>query len=186
MMWDETVEQAYRGHAAAIRGKAFQLTRDPELAADVVQDAFLRLFVEARAGRLPDNVPAWLYRTSANLVISRSRRVDVARRYAPRLLHENQPEQPEDIALDRELGAELSVALSTLPPAHRIALVMAAHGASGVEIASRIGRSHLATRAVISRARGRLRCGLGDSSLGSVEERATPSASRFRGRAANG
>jgi RNA polymerase sigma-70 factor (ECF subfamily) len=160
---DEIIANAYEVHGAAIRGKALQLTRDPEVAADVTQEAFLRLFVEAKAGRLPDNVQAWLYRTSANLVISRSRRSEVARRYAPHLLSADRPVQPDEIVLRNEESQLLTSAVGTLPVADRIALVMAARGATGLEIAAELGRSHVATRALLSRARGRLRSGLAEA-----------------------
>ena len=69
----EVIAAAFRDHSAAIYGTALRSTRDPEIAADVTQEAFLRLVVEAQAGRLPDNVGGWLYRTSSNLIISRAR-----------------------------------------------------------------------------------------------------------------
>jgi RNA polymerase sigma-70 factor, ECF subfamily len=157
MSTDETVAAAYRDHAAAIRGKALQLTRDPELAADITQEAFLRLFLEVQAGRAPDNIAAWLYRTSANLIVSRARRTAVAHRFAPRLLRDDEPVQPEAIAVLRETREEVNRVLSSLSTTDRAALILAAHGATGLEIADRLGRSHVAARTLLSRARGRLR-----------------------------
>jgi RNA polymerase sigma-70 factor (ECF subfamily) len=153
----DAVETSYRAHAAAIRGKALQLTRDPELAADVTQETFLRLFVEAQAGRLPDNVGAWLYRTSANLVISGARHAAVGYRIAPRLVRYDAPAEPDDIAVLQEQHDELHLALATLSATDRAALLLAAHGATGDEIARRLGRSPVATRTLLSRARRRLR-----------------------------
>jgi len=153
----ETIAAAFHDHSAAIHGTALRSTRDPELAADVTQEAFLRLVVEAQAGRCPENIGAWLYRTSANLIVSRARRAAVARRLAPRLVRTDGPAQPDAIAVLREDHHELQVALATLPVAARVALLMAAHGATGEEIARHLGRSHGATRTLLSRARGRLR-----------------------------
>ena len=153
----EAIAAAFRDHSAAIHGTALRLTRDPELAADVTQEAFLRLVVEAQAGRLPDNVGGWLHRTSANLIISRARRTAVARRLAPRLVRFDGPAEPDAIAVLQEQRHELHVALATLSAADRVALLMAAHGATGEEIARHLGRSHAATRTLLSRARGRLR-----------------------------
>jgi RNA polymerase sigma-70 factor (ECF subfamily) len=153
----ELIAAAFRDHSAAIYGTALRSTRDPELAADVTQEAFLRLVVEAQAGRLPDNVGGWLYRTSANLVISRARRAAVARRLAPRLVELDRPAEPDTVALLQEQQTELQVALAALPAVDRVALLMAAQGATGQEIARRLGRSHAATRTLLSRARGRLR-----------------------------
>jgi hypothetical protein len=77
---------AYETHSSAIYGMALGSTRDPELAADVTQEAFLHLLTEAQRGRAPDNVGGWLYRAASNLIVSRARRAAVARRFAPRLL----------------------------------------------------------------------------------------------------
>ena len=151
------IAAAFRDHSASIQGLALRTTRDPELAADVTQEAFLRLVSEAQAGRCPDNVGAWLYRTSANLIVSRARRAAVARRLAPRLVRTDSPAQPDAIAVMREEHHELQVALAMLPAADRVALLMAAHGATGEEIARHLGRSHGATRTLLSRARRRLR-----------------------------
>ena len=153
----DTIAAAFRDHSAAIHRTALRSTRDPELAADVTQEAFLRLVVEAQAGRLPDNVGAWLYRTSANLVVSRARRAAVARRLAPRLVRTDGPAEPDAIAVLQEEHHELQIALAMLSAADRVALLMAAHGATGEEIARHLGRSPAATRTLLSRARGRLR-----------------------------
>jgi RNA polymerase sigma factor (sigma-70 family) len=153
----EAIAAAFRDHSAAIQGAALRSTRDPELAADVTQEAFLRLVAEAQAGRFPDNVRAWLYRTSANLIVSRARHEAVARRHAPRLARFDGPAEPDAIAVLQEQRQELCVALATLSSADRAALLLAAHGATGEEIARHLGRSHAATRTLLSRARGRLR-----------------------------
>jgi RNA polymerase sigma factor (sigma-70 family) len=154
---DEVISAAFRDHAAAVRGTALRSTRDPELAADVTQEAFLRLIVEVQAGRLPISVGAWLYRTSANLIVSRARRESVARRLASRLASADGPSQPDGIVVMREDGDELRVALAMVSAADWAVLLMAAHGASGAEMAHHVGRSHGATRTLLSRARGRLR-----------------------------
>jgi RNA polymerase sigma-70 factor (ECF subfamily) len=153
----EEIAAAFRDHSPAIYGTALRSTRDPEFAADVTQEAFLRLVVEARAGRFPDNVGGWLYRASANLIVSRARHAAVARRLAPRLVEFDGPAEPDTVALLQEQQSELMVALAALSPVERVALLMAAQGATGQEIARRLGRSHAATRTLLSRARGRLR-----------------------------
>ena len=154
---DDYVTNAHRVHAAMAYAVALRATRDPELAEDVTQEAFVKLLTEARAGRYPDTAGAWLYRAVTNLVISRARRAAVARRLAPRLLHVGGPDEPDLVALRNEGHDELRLALATLSTAERAALLMAASGASGIEIAAHLGMSHGATRALICRARARLR-----------------------------
>jgi len=57
----------------------------------------------------------------------------------------------------RESRGELVAALAVLRPAERAALILAAHGVTGPEIARHLGRTHGATRALMCRARTRLR-----------------------------
>lgn len=152
-----TIAAAYDAHAAAIYGLALRSTRDPELAADVTQEAFLRLLQEGQKGRYPDNVGAWLYRASSNLIVSKARRASVARRFAPRLVARDEPDGPDAIALGNEQHRELEASLATLSVADRVVLVLAAQGASGEEIAGHLGRSNGAIRTQLTRARRRLR-----------------------------
>ena len=160
---DAFVADAHRAHAAVTYAVAMRATRDAEQAADVTQEAFLRLLTEARAGRYPDNTGAWLYRAVTNLVISRARHVAVARRLAPRLADLGAPDQPDAVAVRHEGQAELRAALAALSSDERTALLLAAAGASGLEIAARLGRSHGATRALMCRARTRLRASVADA-----------------------
>lgn len=151
------ITAAYEAHSSAIFGLALRATRDPDLAADITQEAFLRLLQDVQRGRVPDNTGAWLYRTSSNLIISRGRRVTVARRLAPRLVARDEPDGPDAIAIDNEQHRELEASLATLAVDDRVALVMAAQGATGEEIAGHLGRSNGATRTHLTRARAHLR-----------------------------
>jgi RNA polymerase sigma-70 factor (ECF subfamily) len=156
------IAAAYDTHASSIYGLALRTTSDPELAADVTQEAFLRLLQEGQRGRLPDNAGAWLYRTSTNLIITRARRTAVARRFAPRLVARDEPDGPDVVTLGNEQHRELDASLASLSVADRVVLVMAAQGASGEEIAKHLGHSHGAVRTQLTRARRRLRAAVLD------------------------
>lgn len=171
----EIVAAAFRDHWAMVRATALRMTRDPEVAADVAQDAFLRLVTETRAGRVPDHVGSWLYRTSSNLVISRARHAAVARRAEPALVRRDQPAEPHAIVSMRERATDLASALSTLPDIERRALLMAAEGATGEELTATMGRTACATRTLLCRARKRLRAGLAEiESAGAAGRAARP------------
>ena len=154
---EEYIEGVYSAHEARIHGLALSLTRDPDAAADIVQDAFIRLTNEARAGRYPDNPGAWLYRAASNLAVSRARRIAVARRFAPRLLRHDSPATPEALTLEHERSQVMREVLSQLPTDQRTALVLSAQGMRGEEIAAQLGMSHAAMRTMLTRARRRLR-----------------------------
>lgn len=154
------VELAFEAHAPRIRSILLGITRDPQAAEDLTQEAFMRLFVETRAGRAPDNTGGWLYRTATNLAVSQARRSSVARRFAPMLVDRESRPSPELDAIREERDARLRAALGGLSPAERSAVVWAAEGLSGSEIADRLGKSQVAVRTMICRARGRLRVSL--------------------------
>jgi DNA-directed RNA polymerase specialized sigma24 family protein len=62
----------YEAHRAELFGFLIRMTRDREAAEELLQDAFIRLIRDARAGRMPAG-PAVLYRVAANAAISRAR-----------------------------------------------------------------------------------------------------------------
>ena len=148
---------AYDEHAGRLRAFAITATRDGDAADDVIQDTFLRLVIELKAGRRPANVGGWLYRVSANLIVSRGRRRTVADRMRTFLVRRETEPSPEDQALLDERDRTLALALSRLPADARVALLLAARGMGAPEIGLAIHRTPGATRTYLCRARVRLR-----------------------------
>ena len=161
----DIVSAAYDTLERALYGFALGITHSGTVAEDLVQETFLRLVKEVQAGRTPDNVRAWLYRVCANLATSRGRRATVATRYLPFLASREVGETPEARHLRLELGTELNAAMAELSHDERTGLLLSAGGYHGPEIAEMIGRTHAATRTMLSRARlkvqGRLSEGVG-------------------------
>jgi RNA polymerase sigma factor (sigma-70 family) len=154
---DTALSALYLDHAAGLTRWVTGITRDSEAAADLVQEAFLRLARELAAGRAPEDPAAWVAQVARHLAISRARRASTAIRYAPRLLDRSEGDDPAATVLAAERAAAVHRALAGLRPVERTAVVLAAQGVGGPEIASRIGRSQLATRALLCRARRRMR-----------------------------
>ena len=152
----KVVADAYDAHRRELYAFALRASRDPETAQDLVQEAFLRLLREVEQ-RQPENIRAWLYRVTANLVLSRGRRLTVADRWRHLLVSRDAPEGPESTALRHEGTGDLEAALGGLSRDARTALLLAASGFSGAEIAATIGRSDAATRTLMCRARLRMR-----------------------------
>lgn len=71
--------------------------------------------------------------------------------------HPGAQESPEAGVLRRERRADLESLLESLPADARTALLLSRDGFTGTEIAVQIGRSHAATRSLLSRARVQLR-----------------------------
>jgi RNA polymerase sigma-70 factor, ECF subfamily len=153
----DIVMRAFEEHAGKLTSFAYGMTRDRDVAEDLVQESFLRLVKELAADRAPDNIPAWLFRVCTNLAMSRGRRVSVAQRFLNRS-HRLTDAEPADLEmLRRETNSSLYAGLATLQPDARAALLMAAQGFSGREIAEAVGKSEMATRTMMFRARERLR-----------------------------
>jgi RNA polymerase sigma-70 factor (ECF subfamily) len=152
-----TLAAIYEARRGELLSFLVGMTRDAEVAEDLLQETFLRLLREARAGRMPDDVRPWLYRVAANAAIDRGRRGAALARFLPRLLVRDDPPAPEVEALRAERDAALHVALARLAPDRRAALLLAARGFSGAEVAGLLGRSEVATRALLWRARLELR-----------------------------
>jgi RNA polymerase sigma-70 factor, ECF subfamily len=154
---DTLITDLYLAHAPGLRRWMTIFTRDEDLADDVVQEAFLRLARELRAGRSPDNAPAWLAQVARNLATSGARRRATAARFEPLLESPATPDDPAVEVLAGERATAVHAALADLRPVDRLALLLAAEGHHNAEIAEQIGRTELATRALLCRARRRLR-----------------------------
>jgi RNA polymerase sigma factor (sigma-70 family) len=160
------VASAYEAHHLAVFGFLARSTRDHSVAEDLLQETYLRLTMEARHGREPLQVRAWLFRVASNLVIGRSRRQATSLRWLgryARMEHERMTApSPEAGALRRERAAEIGRVLDGLSADARLALLMSGQGFASPEIAAAIGRSGAATRTLICRARARVRVEAGE------------------------
>jgi len=158
---DALVTAAWADHHEELYAFLVRAVRDHEVAEDLLQETFLRLTREVRAGRAPDNTRAWLYRVAGNLVVSRGRRIGAAIRGLVRIATTARAprteEDPEIRYLHREGRAAIIGVLDGLAPDARAALLLSSEGFSGAEIAVAIGRSELATRALLCRTRLRVR-----------------------------
>jgi RNA polymerase sigma-70 factor, ECF subfamily len=157
---EQLVHGAYVTHAAGLQRYLGAMVRDRAAAEDLAQEAFLRLAQEAMRGRMPDNVAGWLFRVGANLAASRGRHAAVVSRTAVPRPAADELECPETAVLAAERNDAVADALAQLSDDHRRALVLAAHGYRGPEIAADLGRTPLATRALLFRARSRVRAHL--------------------------
>jgi RNA polymerase sigma factor (sigma-70 family) len=154
---DQIIESAYAAHAGALLRRLTATTRDPSAAEDLTQEAFMRLVIEVRAGRIPDNIGAWLYRVGQNVAMSRGRRIVVANRRSAEIAQPGSAPSPETLTLEAERDRGLRDALAELGATDQRALILAANGYRGPEIALFIGRTETATRTLLCRARSKIR-----------------------------
>jgi RNA polymerase sigma factor (sigma-70 family) len=136
--------------------------RDPELAADVVSEAFVRLHRELRADRVPDQPAAWLTRVALNLVVTEARHRRVVDDAAPRLARPTAEHGPAEVVAGRDDLRRVARALADLPEPDRALVLGAAFGASGIELGIRHGMTAGCARVRLWRARTLLRAALVD------------------------
>jgi RNA polymerase sigma-70 factor (ECF subfamily) len=156
------LERLYREHSVHLFRYLQRLSGDPELAADAVQETFVRL-----AERPPEAgaLRAWLYRVGTNVVLdsgrTRRRRLRILAGASECATLADPPLNPE-AALDREeRRREVQAALAALSARDRTVLLMRAEGFAHREIAATIGVSTQSVGSIILRAMKKLAVTLG-------------------------
>lgn len=131
---------------------------DDAVAADLVDEAFCRLVRAAKAGAMPHEPGAWLFRVACNLAVSwiRTQRRMVSGEAA--MAHEPQLAHP-DYAL-RESARDVLGTLALMGDEDRACVLLSAHGYTASEIGASLGWSPGATRTRLCRARKVLRTAL--------------------------
>ena len=151
--WGETLERLRRFVAVRVS--------DPELAADITQDVFVRSLASGALDRV-DNVTAWLYAAARNAVIDHYR---TRRRYDGVSELERWPEADTsgDLpnAATRELARCLQPMLGRLRPTARDALTRVdLEGQTHQQAAAQLGISVSGMKSRVQRARRDLRAQL--------------------------
>lgn len=146
--YERTYDVAYR--------TALGVVRDPALAADVTQEAYVAAYRQRDRFRGEAPSAAWLHRIVVNQALATLRR----RRTAPR-----EPDLSASIALDEAQGTTRRLAildaLDDLPPRHRAAVILRYyHDYDYATIAKVLNTTSTNVGAMLSRARDRLRVAL--------------------------
>lgn len=168
------VEGLFAQHHAEIYAYLVRMVRDPDLAADLTQDAFVKAYRAYDLLGKPDNPRAWLYQIAHRVAIDELRRRKIIR-FVP-FAGESRGAAPsaERLAMDARLSGELARALAKIPERQRAALLLAeVHDLSGLELAAVLGVSHVAARALLTRARENLRQALAAEQAAAAERGAT-------------
>jgi RNA polymerase sigma-70 factor (ECF subfamily) len=161
--WDKDtagafVEQLFAKHHGEIYAYLIRMLRDGELAADLTQDAFVKAYKNYDTLEKPENARAWLYQIAHRVALDELRRRKIVR-FLP-WTGESRGASPsaEHLAMDLRLSGDLQRALNKIPERQRAALLLAElHDLTGLELAAALGVSHVAARALLTRARESLR-----------------------------
>jgi RNA polymerase sigma-70 factor, ECF subfamily len=162
-VWDRDeaaifVEALFGRHHTEIYAYLLRMLREPELAADLTQDAFIKAYRNYETLEKPENARAWLYQIAHRVALDEIRRRKIIR-FLP-WTGESPGSAPsaERLVMDAHLSSDLQRALARIPERQRAALLLAElHDLTGLELATALGVSHVAARALLTRARESLR-----------------------------
>jgi len=155
---DAFVEELFQKHHGEIYAYLVRMLRDSELAADLTQDAFIKAYRAHDSLQDPAHARAWLYQIAHRVALDEIRRRKIVR-FLP-WTGESYGSAPsaEHLAMEGRLSSDLQRALARIPERQRAALLLAElHDLTGLELASALGVSHVAARALLTRARDSLR-----------------------------
>jgi RNA polymerase sigma-70 factor, ECF subfamily len=173
--WDRDVasrfvEELFARHQSEIYAYLLRMVRDAELAADLAQDAFVKAYRNYDTLEKPENARAWLYQIAHRVALDELRRRKIVRFFPWTGESRGASPSAEHLVMDARLSSDLQRALARIPERQRAALLLAElHDLTGLELAAALGVSHVAARALLTRARESLRHAL-------AEERAAEAA----------
>ena len=182
------VEELFARHHNEIYAYLTRMLRDPELAADLTQDAFVKAYRAYESLEDPAHARAWLYQIAHRVALDELRRRRIVR-FLPWTgeSHGSSP-SAEHLVMETRLSGELQRALNKIPERQRAALLLAeVHDLTGLELAAALGVSHVAARALLTRARESLRQALAVEQQAATEAEAARDQDRLlaEGRGAN-
>jgi len=145
-----------------------RLSGDPDLAADVVQEAFVRLY---QRGSAPEDPGAWLISVAMNLFRNemgkRSRRLRLLTQERGDLTLGDPPPAPDEAAMAGDSRRAVRAALDGLPERDRMLLLLQAEGYRYGEIAAALRLNEASIGTLLARARRAFRRAYEEQSYGS-------------------
>jgi RNA polymerase sigma-70 factor, ECF subfamily len=161
--WDQDearvfVEALFAKHHGEIYAYLVRMLRDGDLAADLTQDAFVKAYKNYDTLQKDENARAWLYQIAHRVALDELRRRKIVRMIPWTGEARGAAPSAERLAMDLRLSGPLERALARIPERQREALILAEiHDLTGLELAAAMGVSHVAARAILTRARESLR-----------------------------
>lgn len=157
-------EALYRHYQPVIYTFAFRTSRSETLAQEIVQDAFLKVWLKRENLKEIDNFGGWLYTLSSHIaydalrkVQTRERRVDAALRQI-----EDTPQETftstETLLLEKEYAALLETAVRTLPERQQETFrLIKQEGMSREQAATAMGISEESVKTNLAKALSKIR-----------------------------
>lgn len=144
----------FRAHSGRLFRYLDRLCGEPELAADLVQDAFLRLY---QRGSMPEQPGAWLITVAMNLFrndrSTRARRRRLLTPFRAESSLSDPPPAPGEAVEQRESRNRVRAAVDRLSPRERHLLLLRAEGYAYRDIAHSLGLNEVSVGTLLARAK---------------------------------
>jgi RNA polymerase sigma-70 factor (ECF subfamily) len=155
-------DRIFTAYSAPIYNYSLRMVGDPDRAADITQDTFIKAYRKLDTLTDPSATRAWLYRIATNTAFDEMRR---RRNTVPMDMGDDQPLEhpdggpgPETQVLSGLLDERINRALLRLKPNHRQCLILSdVEDMSAFQIGEVMGMSNGAVRVLLCRARGEMR-----------------------------
>jgi RNA polymerase sigma-70 factor (ECF subfamily) len=148
-------ERLYREHVGRVHGLCLRMTRNPDLAADCAQDAFIKAWKALPKFEARSSFSTWLHRIAVNTVLEKRRGPANAELVVEDPTEYQEPVMVLDSPVEEE---ELEAAIASLPQGARDALVLCGvYGYEHSEAATMLGIAVGTCKAQLHRARGLLK-----------------------------
>ncbi len=158
---DAAAERAlYDAHVGRVYRLAYRLAGDDDLARDITQDTFVRVFERLSVFRHESAFATWLHHIALSVALNTLEKIQrIQRREGP--LDEGLTIAAPERRADPDLRARMAAAIDALPPGYRAVFIM--HDIEGYtheEIGAALGVQSGTSKAQLFRARARLRAQL--------------------------
>ena len=147
----------YDAHSRRVHRLVFRLCGDEEMARDLVQDTFIRVFDKLSTFRGESAFATWVHRIAVTVTLNGLRKERRLKRGADDLDVANDLPAPSD-NVDPDLRAKLRAAIEALPPGSRASVILHdIEGYTHAEIGEMLGIAEGTSKARLFDARNRLK-----------------------------
>lgn len=122
-MTKEKFKEIFDEYFDPVRSYIYYRCGDPELATDITQEAFLRIW-EKQIETIPGKTKALLFKIAGDLFISKYRRQKIEQQFIVNFTPDNTASTPEEEIEFQELQIKYKTALAALPEKQRVVFMM--------------------------------------------------------------